>query len=217
MAETAPAPVPSTRTGRLLSRLDRSADRRWFLPAVGAFPLGDYVLPVLPGQLLLAGLAALHPRRWWPLVLTFVTGSVLGALLTALAVRAAGDRLLRVAGQLAPDRAEFQQAAELVAQHGPWVLAALSMLPFTPRTAVLACALAGVEPLTIALAVLAGRPVPLVLIGLAGARAPRLLRRSRRVDRVLAEVAAGRTAPEPSGTAGQDPAAERVGVPGGLR
>ncbi|MGX2993573.1 VTT domain-containing protein [Streptomyces sp. JNUCC 64] len=195
MAETvAPsaAPAPPSRAVRALTRLDRAAHRRWFLPAVGVFPLGDYLLPVLPGQLLLAGLSALHPRRWWTLALTFVTGSVLGAFLTALAVRAAGPWLREAAGRLAPEAAELARIGDLVAADGPWALALLALLPWTPRTAVVACALAGISPWTIALAALAGRPVPLVVIALVSARAPGLLRRFRGVDRALTAVAAAR-------------------------
>ncbi|MFD7552788.1 hypothetical protein ACFV0R_28810 [Streptomyces sp. NPDC059578] len=192
MAEAVAPRAPGTRTGRALSRLDRAAHRRWFLPAVGAFPLGDYVLPFLPGQLLLAGLAALHPRRRTALVLTFVAGSVLGAFLTAVAVQSAGPWLLDLVRGLAPEQAELDRFADLIAEHGQWALAALALLPWTPRVAVVACALAGIDPWTIALAVLIGRPVPLTLVALAGTRAPRLLRRSRRIDRMLAEVMAQR-------------------------
>lgn len=207
MAET-PAPVPApapadapvpaarantaTRTVRLLLRLDRAAHRRWFLPTLGVFPLSDYVLPVLPNQMLLIGLSALHPRRWRVIALTFVAASVLGAFLVATAVHAAGPLLLDTVGAVAPGRAEPREAAALVERHGGWALAALALLPWTPRAAVVMCALAGIPPWTVALAVLAGRPLPVTLLALAGAKAPALLRRSRRIDRVLAEVDARR-------------------------
>ncbi|MEU9337057.1 VTT domain-containing protein [Streptomyces sp. NPDC048290] len=199
MAETrAPAPAAgpggSTRTVRLLLRLDRAAHRRWFLPALAVFPLSDYALPVLPNQMLLAGLSALHPRRWRVIALTFVTASVLGAFLVATAVHAAGPPLLETVGAVAPGQAELKEVAGWVERHGGWALAVLALLPWTPRAAVVMCALAGIPPWTVALAVLAGRPLPVTLLALAGARAPGLLRRSRRIDRVLREVEAGRRA-----------------------
>jgi hypothetical protein len=42
----------TTRTGRILVRLDRAAHRRWFLPAVAVFPISDFALPVLRNQIL---------------------------------------------------------------------------------------------------------------------------------------------------------------------
>lgn len=192
----APAPAPrrpATRAGRTLARLDRAAHRPWFWPMLAVFPLADYALPALPSQMLLTGVAALHPRRLRRIALTFVVASALGAFLTATAVQAAGPWLLNSLGR--PDGLGGTDGpAGLVTRHGPWALALLALLPWTPRAAVLVCALAGVPPWTIALAVLAGRPLPVALLALAGARAPRLLRRSRRVARMLAEVETDRAA-----------------------
>ncbi|MFF3554169.1 hypothetical protein ACFYXL_12215 [Streptomyces tsukubensis] len=175
---------PGTRAGRILLRLDRAADRPWFLPALSVFPLSDYVLPVLPNQLLLVGVSALHPRRWRAVALTFVTASAAGAFLVASVVQSAGLRLLEQIG------GETGGAGEFVAQHGVLALAVLALLPWTPRLAVVACALAGISPWAIALTVLAARPLPVALLAATGARAPRLLRRFRRIDRVLTEVRA---------------------------
>ena len=52
-----------SRTARIVLWLDRVSGRPWFLPAVSAFPLCDYVAPVLPNQVLLLALTVLHPRR----------------------------------------------------------------------------------------------------------------------------------------------------------
>ncbi|MGW1979516.1 hypothetical protein [Streptomyces sp. NPDC001889] len=185
---------PATRTARILIRLDRAAHRRWFLPALALFPLSDYALPALPNQTLLMGVSALHPRRRRMIALTFVTASAFGAFLTATAAQLAGPWLLDAARELMPGRGELREAGAFVARHGVWALALLSLLPWTPRVAVLACALAGVPPWSIALAVLAGRPLPVILLAATGAGAPRLLRRSRRAERLLAEVHARRVA-----------------------
>ncbi|MFI1017751.1 hypothetical protein [Streptomyces sp. NPDC020965] len=193
--QESPEKSGSTRTVRLLLRLDRAAHRRWFLPTLAVFPLSDYVLPVLPNQMLLVGLSALHPRRWLTIALTFVTASVLGAFLTATAVHAAGPWLLETVGSIAPGRAELREVAGLVESYGGWALAALALLPWTPRAAVVMCALVGIPPWTVALAILAGRPLPVALLALTGAKSPGLLRRSRRIDRVLAEVEARRVGP----------------------
>ncbi|MGV9316890.1 hypothetical protein ACWDR0_32630 [Streptomyces sp. NPDC003691] len=195
MAEaTAAAPGgTATRAGRLLLRFDRAADRPWFLPALAVFPLSDYAVPVLPNQMLLVGMSALHPRRWRAIALTFAVASALGALLVAAAVQSAGPWLLDAAGRL-PGSGELREAGDFVNRHGAPALAVLALLPWTPRAAVVACALAGVPPWSIGLAVLLGRPVPVTVLALSGARAPRLLRRSRRLERLLAEVRARRAA-----------------------
>ncbi|MER6910378.1 VTT domain-containing protein [Streptomyces sp. NPDC000594] len=187
--------APTTRTGRILARLDRAAHRPWFLPALAVFPLGDYALPVLPNQMLLMGVSALHPRRWPAVALTFAVASALGAFLAATVVQLAGPWLLETFGDAAPGRDELREAAARVAEHGLWALALLSLLPWTPRVAVLACALAGIPPWSIALTVLAGRWVPMTLLAAVGARAPHLLRRFRRTERILSEVRGTRAAP----------------------
>ncbi|GAA2243660.1 hypothetical protein GCM10010232_33350 [Streptomyces amakusaensis] len=213
----APAPAvaprgPATRTVRTLIRLDRAAHRRWFLPALAVFPLSDYALPFLPNQMLLMGVPALHPRRWRAIALTFVVASAAGAFLTATAVQSVGPWLLDTVGLPAPGLGELREAGGMVARYGTWALVLLALLPWTPRATVLVCALAGVPPWTIGLAVLAGRPLPVALLAAAGARAPHLLRRFRRVDRVLTEVEARRTPPvacSAEGSGAPVPPAER--------
>lgn len=195
--------VPSespTRAGRTLIRLDRAAHRPWFLPTLALFPLSDYALPALPNQMLLMGVSALHPRRWRLTALTFVVASAVGAFLVATVVQLAGPWLWDTVGGLTPGSDELREASGLVAEYGVWALALLALLPWTPRVAVLLCALAGLQPWTIALAVLVGRPLPVTLLAVTGAKAPHLLRRWPRVDRVLAEVEAQRaTVPPTSG------------------
>ncbi|MFE0425612.1 hypothetical protein [Streptomyces sp. NPDC058953] len=193
MADAAPA---GTRAGRVLTRLDRAAHRRWFLPALAVFPLGDYAVPVLPNQLLLMGVSALHPRRWRSVALTFVTASAAGAFLVATAVQGAGPWLLETVGPRVADPGELREAGGFVTRYGAGAVAVLALLPWTPRAAVLVCALAGIPPWSIALAVLAGRPLPVALLAAAGATSPRLLRRARRLDRVLTEVRARRAGAE---------------------
>ncbi len=182
---------PTTRAARMLLRLDRVSHRPWFLPAVGVPPLTDYVLPFLPNQMLLMTLGALHPRRWRALTLTFMVATSLGALLVAIAVQTAGPWLLDTIG-LNPDQSAVRNVMQNIERYGLWMLFGLSLLPWTPRAAVLACALVGMPPLAIASAVMVGRVVPAAGLTLIGAKAPHLLRRFRSVDRVMSEVEAGR-------------------------
>jgi hypothetical protein len=195
VAEPSPA---AGRTVRILRRLDAAARRRWFLPAAGVFPLSDYALPVLPNQMLLIVLAVLHPRRWRALAVTFVTAAGLGALLVAGAVQTAGPWLLET---LPGDRDALAGAAGQVRRYGLWALAVLSLLPWPPRTAVLACALAGTPAWVIAAVVLTVRPLPVVAMAFTAAKAPHLLRRWSRIDRVLTAVESHRDTPAASSTA----------------
>jgi hypothetical protein len=191
-------PAPPGRTVRILRRLDAAARRRWFLPAAGVFPLSDYALPVLPNQMLLIVLSILHPRRWRALAVTFVVAAALGALLVAGAVQSVGPWLLET---LPGDRAALAGASDQIRRHGLWALAVLSLLPWPPRTAVLACALAGTPVWVIAAVVLTVRPLPVVAMAFTAAKAPHLLRRWSRIDRVLTAVESHRADPVTCSTA----------------
>lgn len=189
MAEAAPS-----RSLRLALALDRAADRPWLLPAVALFPAADYVLPVLPNQLLLAALSMLRPARWWRFALAFVAGAALGAGGVAAAVETMGPWLLDAVLGGAPEGGAAARALALIEAHGLWALALLAALPWPPRTAVILCALAGLPPLGIALAVAVGRLLPGSAYAYLGAKAPHLLRRNARVDRLFAQIEACRIA-----------------------
>jgi uncharacterized membrane protein YdjX (TVP38/TMEM64 family) len=149
------------------------------------------MLPFLPNQMLLMTLGVLHPRRWRALALTFIGATSLGALLVAIAVQTASPWLLDTIG-LNPDQGAVRDITQGIERYGWWMLVGLSLPPWTPRTAVLVCALVGMPPWAIASAVMAGRLVPATALTLIGAKAPHLLRRLRSVDRMLSEVESGR-------------------------
>jgi uncharacterized membrane protein YdjX (TVP38/TMEM64 family) len=106
-------------------------------------------------------------------------------------VGAVGPKLLEPLGGV-PDGGAAAHVLSAVRTHGLWVLAAMALLPPTPRTAVLACAVAGLPPIEIGLAVALGRTLPVFVLAATGAAAPKILRRLRMVDRVMREVDAGR-------------------------
>jgi membrane protein YqaA with SNARE-associated domain len=175
---------------RLALRLDALAERRWFLPVVGVFPLADYAAPVLPNQLLLGGLSALRPERWRVLAATFLGAAVVGAIVVASVAGAAGPSVLDALADLDG----VDEAVRWVERHGLWALLGLALLPWPPRTAVVACALVGFSPVAIGAVVLAGRSVPVVATAALAARAPAVLRRFPSLDRVLTAVATARDA-----------------------
>ncbi len=172
--------------------LERQAGQSWFLPSVGVFPLCDYVLPFLPNQILLAGLSMTLPRRWIELALTFAIATALGAALIVAAIQHFGTPLTeQLFGEMSQARA-FAPMLEQLRAHGLLALVGLAMLPWPPRAAVLACALAGLPPVQVGLAILAGRLVPAAIYAGIGARAPHLLRRLASVDRIMGEVEAAK-------------------------
>ncbi|MFJ4866664.1 hypothetical protein [Streptomyces sp. NPDC088748] len=111
----------------------------------------------------------------------------------ASAVQAAGPWLLDYVSGGRPGQGISRGVILQIERYGMWALTGLALLPSPPRTAVLVCALAGISPWTITLAVLVARPVPVTALTVMGAKGPRLLRRFRLVGRVLAEVEASRT------------------------
>jgi hypothetical protein len=183
-----------SRPARTLLALERQGDRTWFLPGVGLFPLCDYILPFLPNQILLAGLSMILPRRWIALAITFAVATAAGAALITAAIQSFGSSF---AEQMFGDVLNAGAFAGVVAQirtYGLPALAGLALLPWPPRMAVLACAIAGLPPVQVGLAVLVGRVVPTSIYAGLGAKAPHLLRRSTRVDRLMREVEAARRA-----------------------
>ena len=188
MTQALPNTSPS-RTARIVLALDRVSGRPWFLPAVAAFPLCDYIVPVLPNQVLLLALTVLHPRRWWAFGLAWVAAGALGAFLAAVVIQAAGPWLLDALFGGAPEPTGSAAAAlDLIEGWGLWALVPLSMLPWAPHTAVLLCAVTGLPPLGIAAAVALGRALPVGVYAFLGSRAPHLLGRIRSVGRVLREI-----------------------------
>ena len=179
---------PKSRAARTIIALEKRADHPWFLPAASVFPLTDYVLPFLPNQMLLVGLAMSLPKRWIALVVSFVIATGLGAGLTALAIQVWGTPLVEQLFGGLPEEGAAGRILDAVRDWGLLALAAIAMLPWPPRTAVIVCAIAGLSPLLMALAVAAGRIVPAALYAGIGAKAPQLLRRFDRIDQVMTQV-----------------------------
>jgi hypothetical protein len=174
----------------LILALERRSDRPWFLPAVSVFPLTDFVLPFLPNQMLLVGLSMVLRSRWLALAGSFVVATGIGAALTAMVIQTWGAPAIEALFGGSPEDSGAAQVIEAVRQWGLIALAGFAMLPWPPRTAVIVCAIAGLPPLLMGVVVAAGRTVPALLYAGLGGKAPQLLRRIRRVDKVMREVEA---------------------------
>ena len=127
-------------------------------------------------------------HRWLALAATFVIASALGAMLVAFVIQSWGVPVVEALFEGPPEQSAAAPVIQAVQDWGLVGLAGFAMLPWPPRTAVLVCAIAGLSPLLMGFAVAAGRTLPVLLYAGVGARAPQLLRRFARVDRVLTEI-----------------------------
>lgn len=138
----------------------------------------------MPNQLLLAGLSALAPRRWWIFAAVFAFGTALGAFMVALAIESFGiDQAMFV--DPASEADEIGRLLALIREYGLPYLALISLLPWTPRLSVVACALVGLPALAIGGVVLASRIVPSSGLSLIGAYGPSLLARFPLLERII--------------------------------
>lgn len=159
---------------RALRALDRRSEQSNFLPLMSVFPLIGYIVPLLPTQLLLVALSFLHRSRWPSIALSFLVATSVGAFLTSVLIQSVGGGLK---DYLLSSSESARQVADGIATHGLWAVAILALLPWPPRSAVLICAFAGLNPAAIAISTLAGRIAPTVLLAWLAAHSPDALRR----------------------------------------
>jgi uncharacterized membrane protein YdjX (TVP38/TMEM64 family) len=142
---------------------------------MSVFPLIGYLVPLLPTQLLLVALSFLHRARWLPIALSFLVATSVGAFLTSVLIQSVGGGLK---DHLLSSSESARQVADGIATHGVWAIAILALLPWPPRTAVLICAFAGLNPAAIAISILVGRTAPTLLLSWLAAHSPDMLRRN---------------------------------------
>lgn len=158
---------------RVLRALDRRSEHPSFLPLMSVFPLIGYLVPLLPTQLLLVALSFLHRSRWLFIALSFLMATSVGAFLTCVLIQFVGGGLK---DDLLSNSESARQVADGIVTYGVWAVAVLALLPWPPRSAVLICAFAGLNPVAIALSIFVGRIAPTFLLAWLAARAPDVLR-----------------------------------------
>lgn len=161
----------------------RHVDRPWLPPVVAGFPAADFFVPVMPNQLLLTGLSALAPRRWPILALAFAAGTASGGMLIAYAVQFIGVDHAGFAGTNEGADA-VSEITRYLRLYGLWYLAAIALLPWTPRVTVVACAMVGIHPLAILVTLFFARLVPSAALGMSGAFGLQLAKRSVLLQRL---------------------------------
>ncbi|HEX8964662.1 MAG TPA: hypothetical protein VF801_16805 [Rhodocyclaceae bacterium] len=136
-----------------------SARHRRGFPLIVAFlavlSSGTGLYPFMP---VLVAAVAMAPSRWRAIYLAAVAGSAAGAGLLAVVVQAVGRDL---AGSFpAPGTLpRWLQAEQLLRDYGDYAMAIVAGLPVPQLPVLVALALAGTPPWTVALAVLAGKAV----------------------------------------------------------
>ncbi len=179
--------------------LVRHGRKPWALPLLAVVALADSLVPMVPAELLAVSLFILQPQRVRFIALVFTLAAagstwLLAATLSGVMGWAGGsfDPQALAAGP------GWDQARALVNDWGPAALALAGIFPDSPRTSVAVAALAGMPPLTIAAAILAGKALlyaALVMVvehgprwagRLPGRRLPRMHRRLMALRRLLA-------------------------------
>lgn len=168
---------------RLSQWAARHVDRSWLPPVVAGFPAADFFVPFMPNQLLLTGMSALAPRRWPIFAVAFAAGTASGGMAIAYAVQ--------FIGIAPPGFSGTNEAGDAVAEitrhirlHGLLYLAAIALLPWTPRLTVVACAMVGIHPLAILVTLFFARLVPSAALGMSGAFGLQLAKRSVLLQRL---------------------------------
>ena len=118
--------------------------------------VSDSVLPVLPAELMAVALMIIQPHRARVTGIGFAIASAVSALVLALIIIEARPYVL----QLNPGLAEvLAHGSPIITDWGAPALAALSIFPDSPRISIAAATVAGMAPVSIASAVLAGKLV----------------------------------------------------------
>ena len=164
-------------TVRTLSWVQRQASYPWRWLTCLVVPFGDYLLPVLPANTALMGLAAARPNRWRLFAFAFALANALGAVLVAFLLGLFGqDALSSLLGEFGSGEL-WNRSHQWLTDYGLLVLVPLSMSVFPPRIAVLVTAVAGIHPVLIGSCVLVGRIAPMAGFAWLGAHSPKWARR----------------------------------------
>lgn len=173
---------PIVRLTRWLARRSQAPALPLMLPV---FPATDFVFPVMPNQLLLVALSMLAPERWLAFALAFAVGGAIGGAAIAVAIQSFGLDIGKLLGPLR-ENADAARVFAAIRENGLWFMAAVALLPWTPRLTVLVCAALGIAPLAIGLTLVVTRLVPACALALIGAKSPKLALRSPWVRKFIA-------------------------------
>ncbi len=166
--------------------LARHGRKPWAVPLLAAVALADSLVPMVPAELLAVSLFVLQPQRVRLVAVVFTLAAAGSTWLLAASVTG----LMGWAGpafdpQSLATGPGWEQARALVNAWGPAALALAGIFPDSPRTSVVVAALAGLDPLTIAASILAGKALLYAVLVAAVEFAPRLAGRlpGRRLPR----------------------------------
>jgi hypothetical protein len=181
-----------------LAWLQQRVDRWWYLPLVSACAGLDTFVLAFPTDVFLVSSTALRPQRWLRIALFMALGSSLGLLAFAYAVESGAPWLHSWVGWAIPSASGSGENAALVARYSVFALFITAANPLVPPQPVVAVAvLAGMNPITVFVWILAGRVFKYAIYAFAAARAPRLVSRWMKQPAGLAAPTSASKAPVP--------------------
>lgn len=165
------------RIKKLVSALQRHADRAWYAPLIGLLSALDNLVLIIPTDGILISSSMLIPKRWLLFSVSIAVGSTLGALGLAALVEFQGHAwVLQVYPGLDQTLA-WTWTERVFDNYGLLIVFALALTPLSQQPAVILAGLAKVPLSELAAVVFAGRLIKYLVMGYLGSHAPRLLKK----------------------------------------
>jgi membrane protein YqaA with SNARE-associated domain len=165
------------RLANAIRRLQRFVDHVWYPPLLGLMCILDLFILVVPLDGLMISSVLLRPRRWASIFLCMTGGAMLGAFVVGCLIQVSPALVQNGPFQSALHSAAWLRTQSLVHRWGIGGLFVLGMSPIPQQFPVLVAGLAGLSPLTLALALGAGRFFKYGAYGWITAHAPHWLAR----------------------------------------
>ncbi len=156
-----------------------SAEKRWYLPLIGALAGLDAYIFVVPNEALLIPSVMARKKHWMRVALWMTIGSAIGATSFALLTSLYGELFLSAILPGVTKSQEWRDAVGWVQKEGAWGLALISLSPLPQHIAVAVVGLAHLPLWKVFLAILGGRGIKYGAIAWCTVRAPGLMKKFR--------------------------------------
>lgn len=162
---------------QIIRKLEKVADRPWYLPLVASLAAADLFVGFIPTDAVLVASVMFKPKRWLATTIWITLGSALGAIALGACVQQWGQPFTEsILGDFTHSET-WQSTDRFIDEYGSLGLALISASPFPQQPAVAICGLAGMSLSLIFFSVLSGRAAKYLVFGLLAARAPKLIQR----------------------------------------
>jgi len=175
---------------KIIVRLEKFADRPWYLPAMGLLAALDLFVGVIPTDGVLISTVLLRPKRWVLAFIVIATSSALGAVALALAVQNLGEPFVNYLLGDALQTPTWIKVSDFLQEQGVLTLAFISVGPAPQQPAVVLGALAHMPLSKIFIAVWIGRALKYGIFAWAATHAPRFLMRWKFIRKEVGQLEA---------------------------